>query len=57
MIAAGQGAVDGVRAEVLSKRTEEGSALQSSVAEVEMEGDSERYPDPLLAVRLNPPRL
>ncbi len=42
MNTAGQGAVDGVRAEVLSKRTAVGSALQSSVAEIKMEGDRER---------------
>jgi hypothetical protein len=42
MNAAGQGAVDGVRAEVLLKRLAVGSALQSSVSEIEIEGDRER---------------
>jgi hypothetical protein len=41
MNAAGQGAVDGGRAEVLSKRLTVGSALQSCVSKIEMEGDHE----------------
>ena len=41
MNAAGQGAVDGVMAEVLSKRLAVGSALQSCVSKIEMEGDCE----------------
>ena len=42
MNAAGQGAVDGVRAEVLSKRPAVGSVLQLSVSKIEIEGDRER---------------
>jgi hypothetical protein len=41
MIAAGLGAVDGVRAEVLSKRPTVGSALQSCISKIEIEGDRE----------------
>jgi hypothetical protein len=42
MNTAGQEAVDGVRAEVLSKRLTVGSALQSYVSKIETEGDRER---------------
>ena len=42
MNTAGQGAVDRVKAGALSKRPAVGSALQSSVFEIEMEGDRER---------------
>jgi len=41
MIAAGLGAVDGVRAEVLSKRPTVGSVLQSYISKIEIEGDRE----------------
>jgi hypothetical protein len=41
MNAAGQGAVDGVRAEVLLKRPTVGSVLQSYVSKIEMEDDRE----------------
>jgi hypothetical protein len=42
MKAAGQGVVDGVRTGVLSKGPTVGSALQSCVSGIEMEGDRER---------------
>ena len=42
MDTAEQGAVDGVKTEVLSKRPAVGSALQLSVSGTGMEGDRER---------------
>jgi hypothetical protein len=42
MNTAGQGAVDRVRAEVLSKRPTVGSTLQSCVSKIEMEDNRER---------------
>ena len=42
MDAAEQDTVDGVGAEVLLKRPAVGSVLQSSVSEIEIEGDCER---------------
>ena len=42
MNAAGQDAVDGVRAEVLLERLTVGSALRSCVSKIEIEGSRER---------------
>jgi hypothetical protein len=42
MNATGQGAVDKVRVEVLLKRPIVGSALQSYVSKIKIEGDRER---------------